>query len=224
MDVFGPRREHERFGVAVVSQRGMSVVIPTIPPRLEDLIQCLGSVNAQERRADAVIVSTDLTHAGSAHTRNRGLNQVETEWTAFVDDDDVLLPGHLRHLEAGAVESGADVIYTGCFVIDQNAQQIPPREEWGRFGLPFDGDLLRERSWLPVTSMVRTGLAQEVGGFEFLQDPHSGGAYDDWGFYLRMLDAGATFHHVPIRTWLWRHHGYGKPGVPGNTSGSAARW
>lgn len=200
------------------------MVIPTIPPRLADLIQCLGSVNAQERRADAVIVSTDLTHAGSADTRNRGLNQVETQWTAFVDDDDVLLPGHLRHLEAGAAESGADVIYTGCFVIDQNAQQLPPREEWGRFGLPFDGDLLRERSWLPVTSMVRTGLAQEVGGFAFRKDPHSAGAYDDWGFYLRMLDAGAIFHHVPVRTWLWRHTGYGKPGLPGNTSGDASRW
>jgi len=207
-----------------VTGPGITVVVPHIPPRLADLVQCLGSINAQTRGADAVIIATDNTRAGSAATRTRGLMQSVTEFSAFVDDDDVLLPDHLRVLEAGARESGADVVYSGCFVIDQNAQQLAPREEWGRFGLPFDGDLLRERSWLPVTSLVRTGLAQEVGGFAYKTDPHSGGEYDDWGFYLRMLDAGAIFHHVPVRSWLWRHHGRGRPGVPGNTSGKAGNW
>lgn len=200
-----------------VTSGGITVVVPHIPVRLADLIQCLGSINAQTRPADAVIVSTDLTRAGSASTRNRGLMQVVTEFTAFVDDDDVLLPPHLGVLEAAAAESGADVVYSGCVVLNADNQEIPPRPEWGRFGLPFDGDLLRLRSWLPVTSLVRTELAQEVGGFEFADDPSTGGSYDDWGFYLKMLDAGARFHHVPVRSWLWRHHGK-------NSSGRPDRW
>jgi len=38
-------------------------------------------------------------HGNAGNVRNVGLNEVETEWVAFVDDDDYLLPTYLQTLE-----------------------------------------------------------------------------------------------------------------------------
>jgi glycosyltransferase involved in cell wall biosynthesis len=189
----------------------VTVVIPTIPVRRDMLMRALNSVMSQYRLPDAIIVVTDLRHEGSYVTRNRALQMVKTEWVAFLDDDDEMLPDHLEQL-MDCVYEGVDVIYTGCRVINQSGHDLPAREEWGRFGLPFDADLLRDHSWLPVTSLCRTELAQRSA---FI--PHSGTNYDDWGFYVGMLDQGAKFLHYPVVTWIWHHHGT-------NTSGRGDRW
>lgn len=192
----------------------ISVVIPSIPPRAKMLRRALWSVLSQTLVPFAIIVETDLHHEGSAVTRTRGLNKVTTEWTAFLDDDDVLLPQHLELLAQTAAETGADVIYPWPTVVG-GTDPSPDR-----FGQPFDAEMMRHRSYIPVTSMVRTKLAQECGGFRC----PPGSPYDDWGFYLAMLDADATFVHLPVRSWIWNHHGQGSVGVPGNTSGQATRW
>jgi hypothetical protein len=132
---------------------------------------------------------------------------------ALLDDDDEFEPQHLAELVACAEQTGADVVYSGCTVVGPDGQEIPLREEWGRFGRPFDPDLLRRKSYLPVTSLVRTELAHAVGGFRC----PPGSVYDDHGFYLALLDAGAKFVHAPIRSWRWFHHS-------GCTSGEATRW
>lgn len=72
-------------------------------------------------------------------------------------------------------------------------------------GLPFDPGELRLNNYVPVTTLVRTDLAHAVGGFPQQQQV-------DWGFLIRLLDAGATFVHLAERTWCWRHWS-------GNTSG-----
>lgn len=198
----------------MIPGRAVTVVIPTIPPRAALLHRALRSVTGQEHVPYiAVHVVTDTDRQGAAVTRTRGLARVTTAWTAFLDDDDEFLPGHLATLVEAAETTGADVVYSGCRVLDARGREIPRREEWGRFGKDFDPELLRSRSYLPVTSLVRTELAQSTPGFV----RPDGTAYDDWGFYLGMLDAGAVFHHVPRVTWLWHHHG-------ANTSGLPDRW
>lgn len=194
--------------------RAVTVVIPTIPPRVAMLNRALRSVFRQEHEPYvSVSITKDTERHGSAWTRNEGLRRVTTPWTAFLDDDDELLPNHLATLVAAAEETGADVVYSGCRVLGADGREIPRLPEWGRFGLPFDPDLLRQRSYLPVTSLVRTEMARDCGGFRRPE----GSIYDDWGFYLAMLDAGAQFHHVPEVTWIWHHHG-------ANTSGLPERW
>lgn len=193
----------------------VTVVIPVHTPRARNgmLTRALDSVWNQELLPDAVIVQHDSQHQGSATTRNLALNQVRTHWVAFLDSDDELLPHHLSQLLACALSNDYDVVYPGCEVIGGH-------DPHDRFGQPFDPDLLRKKSYIPVTSLVRTFYAQDVGGFH----TPKGSDYDDWGLYLRLLDAGAKFHHHPVKTWFWNHHGYGKPGVEGNTSGSKDRW
>lgn len=194
----------------------VTVIIPHIPPRAAELTRALHSVAVQTHPARNIIVASDLFKDGSAITRNRALMaNLDTTWVAFLDDDDEWLPNHLEVLTRAALEHDAQVVYSGCDVRDAQGFRVPLREEWGRFRQPFDPGLLRQKSYIPVTSLVRTGLARRA-----LFGPpatHPDSDYDDWGFYVRLLDLGAHFVHVPEITWRWHHTG-------NNTSGRPDRW
>lgn len=206
----------------VSTRKTISVVIPTIPIRVARLQDALRSVRSQTVLPDSVIIEYDHDHEGSAMTRSRGLAKVTTDYVAFLDDDDKFLPNHLEILLKAAEATGADVLYPGCIVHDLEGREIPGREEWGRYGLPFDPDLLRQKSYIPVTSLVRTRAAKMLGAhFEVTSNST---IYDDWNFYLRMLNGGAKFQHVKAKTWIWNHWGFGTPDRPGNTSGKGDRW
>lgn len=193
----------------------VTVITPHIPARQFELTRAVASVAAQTRQPDDHIISTDRTHAGSAATRNRAMYHAATYWLAFLDDDDEMLPTHLETLLQSAQCTGASVVYSGCKVLDAQGGVVPVRDEWGRFGMPFDGELLQTRAYLPVTSLVHAGLAKQALFGPPAQAPDSD--YDDWGFYLRLLGLGAAFLHVPEVTWVWHHHG-------ANTSGRGDRW
>lgn len=200
----------------------ITVAIPTIPPRKTQLRRALASVAAQTVAPAAVAVAYDLDRQGSAATRNRALAMVDTEWTAFLDDDDQLLPHHLETLAAAARETAADVVYALPRVIDGAGRQVARQWDWGG-GPVFDPGLLRRKAHIQTTCLVRTKIAKEVGGFQWVTD-ETGAVNDDHGFFLALLDGGARFHHVHEETFIWNHWNYGRPGVPGNTSGQPTRW
>jgi len=202
------------------AQADVTVVVPHIPPRRHELHRALESVTVQTVLPQSVAVVFDHGREGSAATRTRALGMARTRWAAFLDDDDALEINHLAELVGCAEATGADVVYSGCTAVGPQGQILSDREEWGRFGQLFDPDLLRERSYIPVTSLARTDLARKVGGFR----RPAGSGYDDWGFYLAMLDAGARFEHLPVRSWVWHQPGPGAPGRPGNTFGDPTRW
>lgn len=189
---------------------GITAVIPSIPLRAGLLRRALGSVLTQTQAVDAISVVVDHTHAGSTDTRNRALAAVDTEWTAFLDDDDQWLPHHVETLLGAAEKTGADVVYP-WFELPHGTDPWP-----GVFGREFDAEeLAAVRNYVPVTVLARTALLREVGGFEAIGPEHD--ACDDWGCWRRLLAAGARFHHVPERTWIWNWH-------RGNTSGRGHRW
>jgi hypothetical protein len=194
----------------------VTVIISHIPPRAGFLTRAVQSVAMQTHPARNIMIVSDLFHDGSAITRNRALFQnIDTTWVAFLDDDDELLPRHLEVLTNAARETGAQVVYPGCEVRGPDGRIIHRREEWGRFGQEFDAELLRTTSYIPVTSLVRTNLARRALFGPPRDQPNSD--YDDWGFYRRLDELGAEFHHVPEVTWVWHHHGH-------NTSGRSDRW
>jgi glycosyltransferase involved in cell wall biosynthesis len=194
---------------------GITTVIATIPPRTKLLRRAVWSVLQQTLQPDAIIIEADPDHTGAAATKNRGLAKVTTEWVAFLDDDDQFLPEHLATLHEVAVRENADVVYSIPTVPGSNFVATEPM-----YGQPFDPDVLRQRSYIQTTSLVRASLMQSTGGF---QCP-PGSDYDDHGAWLALLDAGARFVHHPASTFIWSHWGYGQPGTPGNTSGRADRW
>lgn len=189
----------------------ISVVTPTVgEPRRDLLARAVASVALQKLQPVAHMIETDINRDGAAATRNRALQRVTTEWVAFLDDDDELLPHHLRVLHGWAQRTGADVLYPKCRLVVNGVEQ-PYCPEWaGRPDMPFDPDILRLRSFIPVTCLVRTELAQGVGGFEY--PPQS--PYDDWGLFLKLLDKGAKFIHVPVVTWTWHVGDHNSSGDP----------
>lgn len=195
----------------------VTVVIPSIPPRARLLLRALESVASQTRPADAISVAIDLAHEGAVVTRNRALTGATTEWLAFLDDDDELLPNHLAELVAAAEANDADVVYPNFRCVDPHGK---PKELSAAIasGQPFDAKVLRRRSFIPVTVLARTKLVHDVEGFSY---PIYAGRvrqrYEDWGLWLKLLRAGARFHHHPVETWTWHHHG-------ANTSGLGDRW
>lgn len=181
--------------------------------------RALRSVLAQTTPVAAMSIVTDLLGEGAGVTRDRAMAGVRTEWIAFLDSDDEWQPNHVAELVDTQLRTGADVVYPACRVLHAELGEIPSShpfwEEWGRPGKPFDADLLRQRSYLPVTSLVRTELALKSS---FV--PPDGSHYDDWGFYLGLLDQGAEFVHLPRVTWTWHHGPHNTSGQP--TKGDAA--
>lgn len=194
---------------------GVTVVIPTIPTehRRETLKRALASVKAQEHAAiSEIIVTTDTTHAGAAATRNRGLAKVKTEWTAFLDDDDEWLPHHIHMLTSSAQDVKADVVYPWFRVVSSQGFDPFP----GAFNRPFSPEILREHNYIPVTVLARTEVVLNAGGFEPYGEQQES-ACDDWGLWLKLLNSGVSFYHVPQVTWLWHWHSQ-------HTSGLGSRW
>lgn len=192
---------------------GITVATPTIPPRRDMLTRAVASVLAQTHPAAGLSIAVDLQRAGAAATRTRALHGVRTEWVAFLDDDDELMPQHLQRLWAHAQDTGADYVFS-WFEIPQS----PGYDPLNNFGVAFD---YADPKQTTVTTLVRTGLAMEVGGF---LGPLTGAEVapgqvwgEDYQFTLRCRDAGAIISHLPERTWYWHHHG-------ANTSGQPTRW
>jgi glycosyltransferase involved in cell wall biosynthesis len=180
----------------------ITVVIPTIAGREAMLARALASVQAQTMPCQ-VIVELDSDRRGAAAARNRALAKVDSEWVAFCDDDDEWYPNHLRLCARHARLTGADVVYPGY--------DIDGDDPIGCFGIPFDPFLLHRRNYIPVTTLCRTELVRKVGGFSDRPD-ENGDPCEDWGLWLALLDAGATFSHLPQRTWLWHNNANGTRG------------
>lgn len=202
---------------------GISIVIPSHPGREAYLKLAVESAWGQSLRPEAVHVVTDLEHAGAAVTRDLGLRMVETEWTAFLDSDDVLYADHLRTLMIGATTYRADYLYSWYDIINRHGRVLDVKDPLGHFGKPFDPDHPTQTT---ITTLVRTELAQQVGFSAPVAGEMVAGqvAGEDWRFTLGCIEAGGRIAHVPKRTWCWRHHGVGRPGMPGNTSGRGDRW
>lgn len=183
------------------------------------LMRALASVMGQTRQPDQIVVSIDHEGIGSAANRNRALESATGEWTAFLDDDDTLLPQHIARLLETAEETGADLVYPifggintdGVFYVDHDGAMVSP------FGLPFDEQLreciLTTGNFIPVTVLARTEFVRGCGGFAPLADDPHADQCDDWSLWQRMLKTGAVFAHLPEVTWRWEgheHHTSGK--------------
>lgn len=185
----------------------VTVAIPSIPPRTHLLARALASVAAQTLPAQNVAIAYDVEKVGAGPTRTRALRQVQTEWVAFLDDDDELLPHHLDTLMCCARETGADVVWPWFQVIGGTDPIKCNRGKQWNSAVPHT---------FPITTLMRTEVAQMCHFPPPLADAGDCSG-EDWDFWMQVDRLGAKFMHVNEITWWWHHDS-------GNTSGLPHRW
>lgn len=192
----------------------VTVIIPAIPPRAGFLLDRAVSSAEWQTVPTVVIVEEDAGRTGSAATRNRALARVDTEFFLCCDDDDELMPNAVQVLTEAQRETGADVVSGAAWIPQRPGHRepvTPPPPGW------IAPETVTARSVLHVSSLVRTELARQAGGFAFRRCPATGMLLDDFGLYCSLADAGASFWRVPETVLIWHWHG-------ANTSGKPENW
>ena len=156
-----------------------------------------------------LVLARDVYQMGAALTRHYGLKEVETEWTAFLDSDDLMDSDHIESLVACAADTGADYVYP-WFRVQGGTDPFPMF-----FGRPWDDDAPHQTT---ITILVRTGLAQQIGFCPVPEDapaaPDGNRGGEDWHFTRGCLAAGAQIVHLPKRSWTWVHGPQNTSGMP----------
>ncbi len=167
----------------------IAVITPTIPRRSSLLEECRESVREQNVGVPFEhFVGEDTHGAGCATFRNGivwGLAS-DFDWLAFLDDDDTMLPDHLRLLFAAS--ENADIVYSDC-------ETVGWKKSWE--SSPFNSGKLFIRNFIPVTVLMRRSLFDSLGGFRSV-------FAEDWDLWKRSWLADARFAFVPEVTWLYR--------------------
>lgn len=184
---------------------GITVLVACHPERMANglLMETLASITRQTLQPDTVIIVNDTERAGAGRTRQKLLRMVETEWIAWCDSDDLLMPNHLEKLHNHAQETGA------VFV---NAWFNAPFDPLGHFGKPLDPCNPHHTT---ITFMVKTEIAQEIGFRESLRD--SNFSEEDWDHISRIAayccENDLKMSHLAERTWWWRQQGQNTSGL-----------
>ena len=186
---------------------GITVAIPTIPPRPAVLMEAIGSAWMNTVKPVGFSIALDSEGEGAATTRNRALMGVNSPWVAFLDDDDLMMTDHLEKLKRHAEETGADFVYS-WFYAEGFKDPFPESHYLNE----FDPENPIETT---ITTLVRTELAKEVQFQPIPERQFNGG--EDYNFVLNCIKAGAKISHLVDRTWIYRNHGF-------NTSGLARNW
>jgi hypothetical protein len=138
---------------------------------------------------------------GRTHALNAGLAAAQGGWIAYLDDDDVYLPGHLAALE-GARAAGARAAHTSVRKVQQEAAEdgtFHDAQELIVYERPCDPARLLYRNDIPLIAIGHEReLVEETGPF----DP-SFDLYEDWEFLIR-LSRAAPVVHVPLVTAVYR--------------------
>ena len=163
-----------------------TVITASLPHRAHLLADAVASVAAQTHPAEHLISVAAMR--GVADVRNSLMRGAETEWVAFLDDDDLLDPHHLETLLAHS--DGADVVIPYCRF------DGPPLPE-GYCNRPYDRAALRRHGIFPITVLARRDAVLAAGGF-------ATEGWDDWQLWNRMADEGRRFVTVPEVTWTYR--------------------
>jgi glycosyltransferase involved in cell wall biosynthesis len=145
-----------------------------------------------------------LEHAGNrgpASARNTGLRLARGKYVAYLDDDDVYLPGHLETLVAFLESTGNKVAYTDacCARVDvvDGAEQTISRE------VPYSSDWDNERvlaaNIAPLLCFMHAReCVTRAGAFDETLSTH-----EDWEYWIR-LSRIYPFHHLKTTTCEYR--------------------
>lgn len=200
----------------------MSVILRT-KDRPDFLAEALASLRAQTFRDFETVLVNDgaplpeallapapgrgLTVAvppapgGRTLALNAGLAAARGSWVAYLDDDDVYLPGHLAALEA-ARAAGARAAHTSVRQVRQEKGADGAWRDAGTittYDRPLDAARLLLKNDVPLLALGHErSLADAAGGFDPAFD-----LFEDWDFLIR-ISRLVPVVHVPEVTAVYR--------------------
>jgi glycosyltransferase involved in cell wall biosynthesis len=173
-------------------------------PALEYAVQDGGSkdesVAVMDKYRDRLVHIESCKDRGQGHAINLGFaHATRGEIMAYLNSDDLLLPGSLNYVAAYfAANPDVDVVYGHRVVIDQDGKEV------GRWILPAHSDeMLVWADYVPQETLFwRRRIWDKAGGriddaFQFALD---------WDLLLRFREAGAKFVRLPRFLGAFRVH------------------
>ena len=182
------------FNQSVFIERTLMSVLSQAYPNLEYYVQdggsTDGSVDVIRRYNDRLAGWESCPDSGQAHAINAGFAKTSGEIMAWLNSDDILLPGTLAYV-AGYFNNhpDIDVIYGYRILINENDQEV------GRWIMPaHDSRILSWEDYIPQETIFwRRRIWEKAGGhidesFRFALD---------WNMLVRFREAGARFVRLP---------------------------
>ncbi len=197
-------------------ERTLKSVLDQNYPNLEYIVQDGGSQDQTVevlRAYEGRIASWESRpDTGQSQAINRGFSRATGEIMAWLNSDDLLLPGSLRSIaDYFAANPDVDVVYGNRVLIDESDQQI------GRWILPgHDNKALSWADYVPQETLFwRRRIWEKSGG----QVDESFRFAMDWDLLVRFRDAGARFAHLPRFLGAFRIHEHQKTSAAINEVG-----
>ena len=190
------------FRQAHLIERTLKSVVEQGYPKLDYHVQDGGStdgtVDVLERWQDRLTSWESIPDDGQSAAINLGFAKTKGEIMAWLNSDDVLMPGALDYVASFFHRNPhIDVLYGNRLLIDEDDALI------GRWVLPgHDDKVLPWADYVPQETLFwRRSIWEKVGGidesFKFAMD---------WDLLLRFRSAGARFAHRPVYLGAFRIH------------------
>jgi glycosyltransferase involved in cell wall biosynthesis len=173
------------------------------------------SLEVASRYRERVKVLTQ-PNQGLARTCNRGAREATGDHFLFLSADDRLEPTYASELFDALVRTPeASFAYCAARLFGAESGVAPAR--------PFSAfSLIRGRNYINGSALTRRADYVAAGGYPV---DLGEGAFDDWDFWLTMLERGHRGTYVPKPLLLWRRHEAGSknPASRGTTEIETAR-
>jgi GT2 family glycosyltransferase len=163
-------------------------------PRLEYVVQDGGStdesIDVLRRHASRLTYWDSAPDGGQAAAINLGMQRTTGEIMAYLNSDDLLLPGSLAYVaEYFQEHPTVDVVYGHRVVIDERGAEV------GRWVLPpHDDQAIAFADFIPQETMFWRRRAWERVGASLDESFHFA---MDWDLILRFRAAGLVFRRAP---------------------------
>lgn len=195
------------FGQSAFIERTLLSVLHQQYPQLQYYVQDGGSndgtADVLKKYQNQISGWVSEKDSGQSQAINRGLAKTSGEIMAWLNSDDLLLPGAL-HTVADYFNRhpDVDVVYGNRLLIDEHDMEI------GRWIIPgHDSEVLSWVDFVPQETLFwRRRIWDKVGG----QIDESFHFAMDWDLLVRFREAGAKFAHIPQYLGAFRIHDHQK--------------